>query len=170
MRLFIAINLNEEFRDALTQAQETLYSAGMKGNYTPAENLHLTLAFIGEYPDPRQVMEALERVEFSPFEIRLQGFGNFGDLWWAGLQKSEALQDLARRIRRKLALEEIPYDRKKFSPHFTLVRRARGRRMPGLVLPDLAMPVESFSLMRSARGRSGMVYTEIAVFDARQEG
>ena len=166
MRLFIAINLNEEFRDALAQAQETLYSSGMKGNYTPAENLHLTLAFIGEYPDPRHVMEALERVEFAPFEIRLQGFGNFGDLWWAGLQKSEALQDLARRIRRELALEEIPYDRKKFSPHFTLVRRARGRRMPGLVLPDLSMRVESFSLMRSARGRSGMVYTEIAAFDA----
>ena len=166
MRLFIAININEEFQDALAQAQETLYSSGMKGNYTPAENLHLTLAFIGEYPDPRQVMEALERVEFSPFEIRLQGFGNFGDLWWAGLQKSEALQDLARRIRRELALEEIPYDRKKFSPHFTLVRRARGRRMPGLVLPDLSMQVESFSLMRSARGRSGMVYTEIAAFDA----
>ncbi|MBE6005781.1 MAG: RNA 2',3'-cyclic phosphodiesterase [Sarcina sp.] len=166
MRLFIAININEEFRDALAQAQETLYSSGMKGNYTPAENLHLTLAFIGEYPDPRHVMEALERVEFAPFEIRLQGFGNFGDLWWAGLQKSEALQDLARRIRRELALEEIPYDRKKFSPHFTLVRRARGRRMPGLVLPDLSMRVEFFSLMRSARGRSGMVYTEIAAFDA----
>ena len=135
MRLFIAININEKIRDALVLAQDALYSAGMKGNFTPAENLHLTLAFIGEYPDPQPVIEALERVDFSPFEIRLQGFGNFGDLWWAGLQKSEDLSDLARRIRRELARAEIPYDRKKFSPHFTLLRRACGRRMPGLDLP-----------------------------------
>lgn len=161
MRLFIAINVNDEFRYALQDTQDLLYASGMKGNYTTAENLHLTLAFIGEYPDSKDVMDALENVHFSPFTIRLGGFGNFGDLWWAGLEDCPELKDLVRRIRRFLLQADIPYDRKKFSPHFTLVRRARIKRLPPITLPDASMEVDRVCLMRSDRGKNGMIYTEV---------
>ncbi len=161
MRLFIAINVTEEFRYALEEAQDALYAAGMKDKYTEAENLHLTLAFIGEYPDPEDVMEALKDVDFSAFTIRLSGFGNFGDLWWAGIQESKELKDLVRKVRHALAQAQIPYDRKKFSPHFTLVRRARMKGLPGILLPDVSMEVDKISLMRSDRGKYGMIYTEV---------
>ena len=42
MRLFIAIQLNEEIRSALTEVQEYLMRRGVRGNFTSAENLHLT--------------------------------------------------------------------------------------------------------------------------------
>ena len=48
MRLFIAIKLNDEMVEALTGLQGDLQFIGMRGRYTPEENLHLTLAFIGE--------------------------------------------------------------------------------------------------------------------------
>ena len=48
MRLFIAINLSDAMKDSLISTQNALYDRGVRGNYTPEENQHLTLAFIGE--------------------------------------------------------------------------------------------------------------------------
>ena len=69
MRLFIAVRLNEEMKDALIDAQNQMYDAGVRGNYTSEENLHLTLAFIGEYPNPQDVLDAMGEVSFSPFRL-----------------------------------------------------------------------------------------------------
>ena len=65
MRLFIAINLDDNIRDALAEMQESMRRQGVRGNYTKIENLHLTLAFIGEYGDPDAVNEALASVPSS---------------------------------------------------------------------------------------------------------
>ena len=163
MRLFIAIPLNEEMRRAVLAAQETFRRHGVRGNYTRAENLHLTLAFIGEYDDPEAVLEAMDAAAFRPFELRLEGVGAFDDLWWIGLEKSEALNACVRSLRHALAEAGIPFDRKRFSPHITLVRRAVAGPggMPGLSVAPAGMCVERICLMRSDRGKDGMIYTEI---------
>ena len=114
MRLFIAVNLSEEMKDALTEIQVGMHGAGVEGNFTRRENMHVTLAFIGEYSDPELVKEVMERVRFEPFEIGLNGLGNFRNLWWAGLTGSGSLHLVAKRLRRVLADAGIPYDRKKF--------------------------------------------------------
>ena len=163
MRLFIAICLNEELRHAVHGAQEELRRQGVRGNFTRPENLHLTLAFIGEYPDPEPVLEAIASVPFRPFLLRLEGIGAFDDLWWLGLAGSEPLAAYVRRLRRALGEAGIPFDRKRFSPHITLVRRAVWAQPapPPLKLPRAEMTVEHIALMRSTRGRDGMIYTEI---------
>ena len=46
MRLFIAIQFDENILDALMDFQADLKSQGVTGNYTKRENLHITLAFI----------------------------------------------------------------------------------------------------------------------------
>ena len=165
MRLFIAVSLSEDVKDALITAQNEMYDGGVRGNFTSEENLHLTLAFIGDYPDAEAVLSALSGVSFTPFAIALDGVGCFGDLWWAGVKASPALTAVVRRVRRALAEHGIPFDRKKFSPHITLLRKARGE-MPGLRLGTAAMTVERLSLMRSDRGRHGMIYTEIGAITA----
>ena len=48
MRLFVAVTLSEEMRSSLTAYMHQLKKAGVKGNYAPAQNLHMTMAFIGE--------------------------------------------------------------------------------------------------------------------------
>ena len=85
MRLFIAIQLSEEMKDLIGNVQDAYRRSGVRGNYTPRENLHLTLAFIGEYGDPDEVLDAMERVSFQPFEITMDRLGSFGDLQWAGI-------------------------------------------------------------------------------------
>ena len=157
MRLFIAIPLSEAMRRALADAQAEMRRQNVRGNYTPPENLHLTLAFIGEYPDPEAAVEALPVPE--PFDLTLCGIGAFGDLWWAGLERSDPLNDYVRTLRHALSDANIPFDRKRFSPHITLLRRAQGR--PVLQIPQATMTARRVCPMRSDRGKNGMIYTEI---------
>ena len=91
MRLFIAIQLTDEMKNALTGVQTFLRGHGVHGNFTRLDNLHLTLAFIGEYADPDRVLDAMRSVAFSTFSIRLDGFGSFRDLYWSGIGGSEEL-------------------------------------------------------------------------------
>ena len=168
MRLFIAIQLDQPMLDALAELQGAMHLCGMRGSYSREENLHVTLAFIGEYPDAQEVLDALETVHFEPFDICLEGAGHFGDLWWAGLSGPDALYGLAKKVRRALADAGIPFDRKRFMPHITLVRRAvwNDRALRQLEHPAAKMIVTSFSLMRSERGKNGMIYTELGTIFA----
>ena len=146
-------------REALIDAQNDMYENGVRGNFSPEENLHLTLAFIGEYPDSEDVLSALSGIEIRPFTITLDRCGSFGDLWWAGTEHSSALEAIVRRVRRALAENGIPFDRKRFSPHITLIRRAENGS-PAEIRP-VSMTVDHISLMRSDRGKQGMIYTEV---------
>ncbi|MCR5575448.1 MAG: RNA 2',3'-cyclic phosphodiesterase [Oscillospiraceae bacterium] len=166
MRLFIAINLSDEMKDALRDAQNRMYRSGVRGSYTPPENMHLTLAFIGEYPDAEPITDALSAVSFAPFELSLDGMGCFGNLWWAGIGESAPLTALVRKLRRALAENGIPFDRKRFSPHVTLIRKASGK-LPAIQLQPASMTVNAGSLMRSDRGRNGMIYTELFAWEAQ---
>lgn len=163
MRLYIAIKLNDEMIVALEGLQGDLQFIGMQGRYTPAENMHLTLAFIGEYPNPQTVLDALENVSFKPFDISLDAAGNFGDLWWAGIKDSDPLTNLVKQVRHVLAEADIPFDKKRFKPHITLVRDARwdDHQLECVYVEPTQMTVEHISLMRSDRGKHGMIYTEI---------
>ena len=162
MRLFIAIELEPNIKSTLLEIQGSMKRSGMTGNYTTIDNTHITLAFIGEYSDPDHVLEVMESVPFNPFTITLDGFGSFGDLWWAGLAKSEDLSSFVKRLRHALSDAEIPFDKKKFSPHITLVRRSVCRKgLPKVTVPHKSMTVKKISLYRSDRGKHGMIYTEL---------
>ncbi len=165
-RLFVAINLNDEMKDSLMDIQDTMRGYGMRGRETVPENMHLTLAFIGDYDDSELVKDVVESVEIRPFRITLSGIGAYGDLWWAGLENSPPLLAVSKRLRRGLADAGIPFDRKRFSPHITLMRRAKGTAhdIPAGELEEhfgASMMVDHISLMRSDRGKHGMIYTEL---------
>lgn len=169
MRLFIAIPLAPHLKTALARIQAALHTRGVQGNFTPEENLHLTLAFIGEYPDPEPVLEALASVPVHPFPLTLDGLGAFHQVWWAGIRENPELDAYVKRLRYALAEAGIPYDRKRFSPHITLVRKPAGRgeeALGGLHFEGESMTVERISLFRSDRGKRGMIYTEVGSIQA----
>ena len=166
MRLFIAIDLSEDMKRALISLQNEMKRAGVRGNYTPRENMHLTLAFIGEYNDPEKASNVLDGLRFSPIQLSLEGVGSFGEVWWAGLKASDALSSLAARLRRALANAGIPCDGKRFSPHVTLLRRPDALHIPPLAPQDASMVANRVRLMRSDRGKNGMIYTELYGVDA----
>ena len=165
MRLFIAVQLYDEIKNTVISAQNTLRQNKVSGHYTDVQKLHLTLAFIGEYGNTDNVLEAMEQVNFKAFQLKLGGnIGSFGNLLWAGLEQSDNLEKLARQLRHFLAEYHIPFDKKKFSPHITMLRNAVIPPYTDIFpinIDKVSMKVSEVSLMRSEHGKHGMIYTEI---------
>ena len=162
MRLFTAVRPSPGFRGALTDLQERLREAGVTGKWREADGLHLTLAFIGEWPE--DVTEILPKVE--PFSITLSRLGIFpeANVLWAGVRPSEELERLAARVRHSLADAGIPFDRKRFCPHITLARKPfvpEKTVLAEIPVPAVSMIVDEVCLYRSDRGKNGMAYTVI---------
>lgn len=84
MRLFIAINFDKNFKDGLINIREELRNQSVFGNFTLDENLHLTLAFIGETKNIQGAKNAVDRAfqNFKSFKITTEKIGKFSDLWW----------------------------------------------------------------------------------------
>lgn len=170
MRLFIAILFEEPIIKSLTQLQERWREIGVRGRFAPEQNLHLTLAFIGEYGSAEPVLEIMDTVPLATFSLKLDGIGNFGDICWVGIEKNAELSKYVSRLRKALAANNIPYDKKKFSPHITLVRKAvLNCEMEELLQnpPSGTMKVKSIDLMSSTRGKNGMIYTSLGCVEAK---
>ena len=169
MRLFIAINFEENVTDALTDVQEELRACGAEGNYTRRENLHLTLAFIGDYGNPDEVLDVMREVPFRPVTIEYEGLQHYRDMYFARFKSSPGLESYVRRLRRALAEHDIPFDKKKFMPHVTLIRKVSFLNGTQDDVPDDSMLGEVManrvSLMLSERGKHGMIYTELGGID-----
>lgn len=169
MRLFISINFDENMVDALAAMQDELMGSGVRGSFTRPENMHMTLAFIGEYDDPEGIEEIMRNLPFRSFTIKLSDCRPFKDMYFAEIEENQDLHDFVKRLRHALSDNDIPFDRKKFLPHITLVRKAdRGKKSAFTpeIIGDESMRVKGISLMKSERGKHGMIYTEIAYVSA----
>lgn len=173
MRLFIAVNFTDEFKRTLLDYQKELKkitAPHTRPNWSRPENLHLTLAFIGEYDDPERVKNALEDVDFDKFTIKTHGGGHFGSLWWVGLENGERAVTLSERIRASLRKHAIPFDDKPMKPHITVVREFKSAENTHIPSPEPAeMTVAKFSLMKSERINGRLTYTEIWCSNSKQE-
>lgn len=169
IRLFVGIELPEDTRERLAGL-----CCGVPGaRWVAAENMHLTLRFIGEV-EPGQAEDidsALLRIRSPRFDLTLDGVGYFGKAsavrsLWAGVRKCEALSRLQAKVETSIQAAGAPPEERKFSPHVTLAR-LRGApvlRLQRFVAENsyfLAGPiaVERFVLFSSFRSSSGPIYT-----------
>ncbi len=175
MRLFIAILLSEGVRDGLCEAMRNLRPCLRNGSFTARENLHLTLSFLGETAPERldAVREVMEEADVPPFRLRIDAIGSFhrknGDIYWAGIERSDALLRLQEELNAALAQRGFPVERREFRPHLTLVRRAilSSGAPDTFSMPTLEMDVEKISLMCSLPRDRGRIYTELSTKDLK---
>ena len=163
MRLFVGLEPTPDFRAALSEVQSRLRVAGVDGRYLSPSNLHMTLAFIGEWPE--KVTETLPGVT-EPFSITLSHLGVFtgAKVLWAGIKPSQELNDLAARVRMRLDAVGIPYDRQSFNPHITLIRKPflpDEQLLTDIQIPSTSMIVKEVCLYQSTHEADGMKYTVI---------
>lgn len=71
VRAFIALEISEEIRTALAQAQDVLRQCSARLTFVAPPLIHITVRFLGEIDDQkaRDVAGALKNTRFSPFTI-----------------------------------------------------------------------------------------------------
>ncbi len=178
MRLFAAICFPEEIKARLEEVLTEL-SRQAEGNFTRPENLHLTLAFLGETPRLRAAQAAMHSVKGSPFVLTAKGLGRFrrpgGDICWMGLLPCPELLAVQEQLASALRAAGFPLEGRPFTPHLTLGREVLlhpGFRLDTFsqTLPDLRIPVKRLCLMESRRDGGKLVYREISAVELPAKG
>jgi len=133
VRAFLAVPLPESARACAGEAIETLRGAVPDDvRWTPPENQHLTLKFLGEIQEDR-VDALVERASaklagIAPVELALGGFGAFPSarearVLWLGVSRGAGvLAKLARRLDSAARVVGAERERRPFAAHLTLGR------------------------------------------------
>ena len=148
IRTFIAIELNDEHRRALSKVQMQLKEerAAKYVRWVAPDSIHITLKFLGDV-DAAQ-MPALQRtvanacVGIAPFTLKISGVGAFPNtrrpnvIWVGAHGEVERATLLAKKLEDACEVLGFPREDREFSPHLTLgrVKREAGpndRRLVG---------------------------------------
>ncbi|WP_168798024.1 RNA 2',3'-cyclic phosphodiesterase [Pacificoceanicola onchidii] len=172
MRAFISLDLPDSTVAALADVMDQLPGDIRR---VPEENLHLTLAFMGDVPEDavQAAHEGLETIRAPRFGLSLNGAtvygGRHGQAIALEADGEAPLHELHDRIRARLRGAGIQLERRRFRPHVTLARLP-GRGDPGPALGALcalqipSFSVTSFSLIQSTLHESGAIYETLATY------
>lgn len=163
MRLFIAIELNDALRSDLCDVMSDLRQQGVSGRFTRPENLHLTLAFIGNSSRTDAINQIMDGLPAKQFPLTLGGSGMFGDLLWSGVEQDPALTELADILCSSLRSAGFDIEEREFTPHITLVRRIRSAEGCRVYVPASTMTVDRITLMKSEQSGDSVMYTPVYV-------
>lgn len=182
MRLFVALQITEELRARFAALIGAFREMTPPLKWVGAENLHVTLKFIGHIADDRlpAIQTALAGVRAAqPMELRFRGLGFFPNekrprVFWLGIEAPPALPQLAAGIDNALYSLGIPLETRPFSPHLTLARADEShRRLPDAfrtavtqrAAQDLgALDTDAFHLVQSKLKPGGAEYTTLRSF------
>jgi len=137
IRSFIAIDLAPEVigRIADLIGELKLRLQGLPLRWVPADNIHLTLKFLGEVSASNiQVIGSMMQAaadHFASFEMSVGGIGMFPDgkyprVIWLGVEALPALFEIQRMLDHETAMLGYPAEAQPFAPHLTIGRVARG--------------------------------------------
>ena len=169
-RLFIALTLPSAVREVLAALAQPLPGV----NWTPPEQLHVTLRFLGDVPKSQiePMIARLAMIQVEPFILPIENVGSFPPnrpprVIWIGVGAGHPrLFQLRQRLDDALLASGLPLDVRTFHPHITLARcteNAAAAVKPWLhVHRDEAAPpfrVEAFDLYSSDLRASGAVHT-----------
>lgn len=132
LRTFVGIATNSAVRERALELIERLRHGGVQAKWTAAENLHLTLKFLGEVPEeqiPRVLRTVAEAaLACKPFQLRFRGAGAFPDTrrprtLWIGVAEGEAeVRRLQKRVDWALRKIRFPREARRYHPHLTIGR------------------------------------------------
>ena len=162
-RIFIAIRFDEGFKQGLVALQDALKARGVRGNYCPYGNLHLTLTFIGESYDLTAIRKAVSEVAFEPFELRLDKLGSFptkAGVIWCGVKDNTPIIELTMRLREHLKDNGVSFKDNLFFPHISLVQHP-SEIVTDIEVPEASMRVTQLFIMKSERVDGELIYSEI---------
>ncbi len=186
IRSFVAIELSDETRTALTHLQNQLKALAppQTVRWIAPESLHLTLHFLGDVAadDIDKITQLLHEATSacSPFTLTLGNLGCFPNtrrpriIWTGVLGETQVLQQLYQTLGEKLKTIGFTAETRPYSPHLTLGRvkdylPTRQLTQLGQALEQAqgqvgqlaSLRVTEISLMKSELKSAGAVYTQL---------
>lgn len=160
-RLFFALWPDDALRQRLVHRSKPIVQAA-RGRPVPAENLHITLAFLGSV-NARQracVCDMADVIVCPSFELRLDRVGHWPRsrvLWLASGEISQALNQLAADLYSGASACGLSLDDRPYRPHLTLLRKfSAGPEV--LAVDPTDWQASDFALLRSVSTREGVQY------------
>jgi 2'-5' RNA ligase len=177
LRTFVAVEMDPAIRKAAQRLIEKFRATGAGVSWGVAENMHLTLKFLGDVGvgDVPRVCQAVREAAagVAPFGLQVCGAGAFPNLsrprviWLGAGEGQEPMAALAERIESALKELGFPREGRRFQAHLTLGRVRRGgpeiAALAGLVQQHAAVeigqtPVEEVVVFSSQLKPTGAVY------------
>ncbi len=178
MRLFVAIDFPEGLKRYLASVGARLKSDAVR--VAVAQEFHLTLKFLGEYPADKipDLERKLARIAFKPFEAKLAAIGTFGAgrdtrVVWGSIEPVKPFAALAKQV--DAAAPEVKNDYPEYTPHVTFARvkqviavEAFKELLASITLEPQRFAVQEFKLYRSIPGFEGHRYEVLRTFPAQE--
>ena len=155
-----------------TNLQRALHRVGLRlqeafgERVVAAQNIHLTLAFLGAVPIGRvgELCTIGESIRVEPFRLKLIGTGCWKRSavgWIAPDDVPQSLENLVPQLRQLLLEAGFRVDDKPFAPHVTLLRKAKCNTQAAQQGAPLEWRIDRFVLMRSETLQTGPEYSQL---------
>jgi len=183
MRLFVAIDRDDESRGAIAAEQKRIATEiGDVGRsslrWVRPALLHVTLVFLGEVAEQaatRVVGAISSHVEAVPFTVAFEKLGVFPShgpprvLWLGIAEGASRIGDVQQRVADCLECAGVALERRPFHPHLTLGRWRTSRSIDGRRVLEAdrgavvaRLPVDRVTLYESRLGPGGPTHTALA--------
>ena len=167
MRLFFALWPPRETAQALHRWAAEVCNES-RGKLTPVENIHLTLAFLGN-AEPPAAIAAARTVQGRRHELPIDAarYVKRNEMVWVGPERvPDNLLSSVTGLHGALRVAGFVLEDRPFAAHVTLIRKARQpRSIPPL--PAVSWPAHEFLLVSSRTSPSGSAYVPVERFPLR---
>ena len=177
-RLFIGLDLPHDVKRDLIKLRDDHYGEENPPNWESDDKLHITVKFLGDVGENLTdlIFQRFENLNFSKINAEFSRFGFFkrgGSLkiLFASLRKNEKISEFQRLIENECELIGFSKERRKFSPHITLLRLKGHEDLNKLIkynnlnidYPEFCFT--TFSVYKSELKPTGSEYTKLKSFN-----
>ena len=185
LRTFIAIELDPQLQAVLHQIQEDFKKIGADVRWIKAQNIHVTLKFLGEVPPERidSVRDLMAKTleGFKSFSMALTHLGAFPKIenpqiiWVGTTADRNSIQQIAQSLEENLKGIGFEKEKRDFDPHVTLGRMRSSINKFALTkkMRDFEFPttphqlVNQIVLFKSTLSPQGPAYEALAKIDLK---
>lgn len=172
MRLFVAVELPDNIKDALYSLQsEIKKSSYAKVNWIFKKNFHLTIKFLGEVTEDNieELKIKLRSIKYNKFKARLANMGFYPNdfkinIVWVGIEPADKFIELQKMV----DSETMNFGDFKSGAHITLGRvkiiknkKQFKEKIKDIKIKDLDFEINSFTLFKSVLSKNGPNYTTL---------
>ena len=175
MRLFIAVQIEDENKKSIFEIQKQYKAQSIKGTFTRIENYHITLKFLGEVEKEliSKIIFVMDRAaeESASFVFSSGKTGRFnrteGSTLFLGIDSgAENMWKLSALLEEELIKSGFKKEEKVFTPHITLGRKIKFKNdfniiAKEIILPKISFDCSSIALMESFVEKGVLCYNPL---------